>query len=35
MNELLLRYRKALTGEMQASPVEQLLGIKPIDIAPG
>ncbi|MCM3337822.1 PaaI family thioesterase [Paenibacillus sp. MER TA 81-3] len=35
MNEPLERYRKAMTGEIQASPVEQLMGIKPVEIAPG
>jgi uncharacterized protein (TIGR00369 family) len=35
MNELLLRYQKAMTGEIQTSPVEQLLGIKPVTIDPG
>ncbi|MGG4108089.1 PaaI family thioesterase [Paenibacillus lautus] len=35
MNELLLRYQKAMTGEIQTSPVEQLLGIKPVSIDPG
>lgn len=35
MNEFLLRYRKAMTGELQPSPVEQLMGISPVEIAPG
>ncbi|RNB84866.1 PaaI family thioesterase [Brevibacillus fluminis] len=35
MNKLLMRYRKTITGGIQASPVEQLLGIKPITIDPG
>lgn len=35
MDELLLRYRKAITGGIQSSTVEQLLGIKPVSIAPG
>lgn len=35
MDELLLRYRKAIIGGIQSSTVEQLLGIKPVSIAPG
>ncbi|WP_145947280.1 PaaI family thioesterase [Paenibacillus sp. Y412MC10] len=35
MNELLIRYRKTVTDGKEASPVEQLLGIKPVTIDPG
>ncbi|WP_152401691.1 PaaI family thioesterase [Paenibacillus cellulositrophicus] len=35
MNELLIRYRKTITDGIQASPAEQLLGIKPVAIDPG
>ncbi len=35
MNELLERYRNVLEGAAVPSPVEQLLGIRPVDIVPG
>ncbi|WP_127488400.1 PaaI family thioesterase [Paenibacillus ehimensis] len=35
MNEILAHYRKVLAGAAMPSPVEQLMGIRPVDIVSG